>query len=200
MFSEVYFELLDAGFLNPKSPNCIWISDMLWIRQEEIPRTYYHKEMKYVMPFARTGSGDIYGWFLKDPDLELIVICNHDDGESRFYAPNFISAIFRRIIEFSSEYGFCMDDEKCEEASDWPITESHLKNMMKKYLDIFGSYFHPTWNEEIRCLISSSFKEYHEITGQTHPVLLFESEAKEKIKNLIPFENFDKSFNWMEWL
>ncbi len=192
---NIYSSLYESGIINPISKKYQWISNIEFFSKDKLE--YYHKEiydeMKMVMPFASTSGGDVFGWYVEDnQQLEYVVMCNHDDGESVFYAADICSAIFRKIIEFANE------EEFSDGGVDDTITLSTAHKLIEGYIIAFSPYFKSEYIEQLKQLLNRPLKKVDDGCGYEYMALLDCYEVEEIIENLLRFDRLNEEFNCYE--
>lgn len=151
---ELYNELLKQGYIDYNNDNYIWIPEMEFLSPEKmIYRKNIYSELLKVNDlniFAINGGGDFFAWG-KD---EIVLFVEHETGNCSQFALNLNDAIFRRIIEFTSEryVDMCSNDQKSlmdEEDAEYYISENDAITMLNKYVETFGEYFS---KDKINCI------------------------------------------------
>ena len=138
-----------------------------------------------IVPFAHTGGGDVWGWYIEDINNPIVVLCYHDDTIAKVYAKNFEEALFGHILEYVSESNIdCIDEAK-----------EHILN----WKNAFGRYFKTEWNNEIENILSLELKQYKEIrfkVNYKYNVLLTPQEVELLIQKYIFFDKMDSEVVW----
>ncbi len=174
----------------------VWFYNMEWLSSEKILNYKYEDyQSDSVIPFALSGSNDIWGWYVDEHKSYLpIVFCPHDDDEGIYYAQNFISALFRQILEFASQNNFCIGVGEPWEMN-IELARKHLMNWKNR----FGKWFTNEWISEIDRLMNLELK-YFQVrekpsTGD-YFLLITSDECNQLIKKYLDFELLDQSFVW----
>ncbi len=203
-FPEVYMELEKQGCFDVNkfksrdnfiNQNYVWFYDMEWLSHDKIINYNYEDyQSRAVVPFAMTGGGDIWGWYLDCQNSMPIVLCPHNDDEGIFYANCFEAAVFRHILEFASKNNFCIDVGESWEM-DLKMARNHLSNWKSK----FGRWFAPEWLSEINRLMTLDIK-LHQVgkypsEGDFY-LLITPEEYSELTKKYLAFNLFDQTFVW----
>ncbi len=186
-FPKVFLDMDRFGW----TQNCeeyVWFDDMEWYSIDEIVNWRPEERIvssPLIVPFAHTGGGDVWGWYIEDIDNPIVVLCYHDDTIAKVYAKNFEEALFRHILEYVSESNIdCIDEAK-----------EHILN----WKNAFGRYFKTEWNNEIENILSLELKQYKEIrfkVNYTYNVLLTPQEVELLIQKYIFFDRMDSEVVW----
>jgi hypothetical protein len=83
-------------------PHYLLLMDMEWMPLEEIADfefQSYHRPG--FVPFATSGSGDLWCWqpAFTDERGTRVLSCPHDCYDADVYAPDFVSAVFRHLVD-----------------------------------------------------------------------------------------------------
>ena len=83
-------------------PHYLLLMDMEWMPLEEIAGfefQSYHRPG--FVPFATSGSGDLWCWqpAFTDERGTRVLYCPHDCYDADVYAPDFMSAIYRHLVD-----------------------------------------------------------------------------------------------------
>lgn len=204
VYSEVYSQLASKNYLNIDSSegrddfnsSYVWFYDMEWMSEEEMLNFRYEDGQNIqVKPFARTSSGDLWGWMINDTRVESpVVYCSRDDEEGVFYAPSFIGAIYRHIFEFASENNFC-DGVNCES---WELDIELAKKHIQRWLSVFGEFMQKPWKEEVLRLLGADFSICTESYHSDYLVLISPDDANTLVQNSLKFDQLDNVFTWIE--
>ncbi|MEH7353853.1 hypothetical protein V7150_09765 [Neobacillus drentensis] len=199
-FPEIFLEMNEQGWLdsrnfinfkNFESQKYLWLYDMEWLTCEKILHYQYEEyESRSIVPFAITGGGDKWAWYLEFKQKLPVVYCPHDDDEGLFYAENIEAAIFRQILEFVSQNNFFH-----EVGQSWEMSIFDAKRHLKNWRTRFKKWFKKEWNDELDKLITLDLKYYSHNSGGYY-VLITPEEAKEKIERYLNFNLLNKSFIW----
>ncbi len=195
---QIYINIDKLGW----TKNCneyVWFNDMEWISIEEILHCKEHPE-KYlinspsVIPFAQTGGGDIWGWYIEDRNNPFVVLCYHDESTALVYAQNFESALFRHIIEFVSEANFYSS-----QGESYQMGIAEAKTNIANWRNKFGNYFKPEWNLEIEQILSLELKKCVDDRckkSYEYEAFITYQEADAIIKKYLYFDKIDSEVVW----
>lgn len=187
-----YDVLYENGVINPDSDNYIWISNMHFFSKKKFKYylTEIYDDMINVIPFAKMSNGDVFGWECENGiQSEIVVMCNHDDGESIVYAPDLCSAIFRRILEFTNE------EEFCETESDSCISLQELRKSILTYIDVFKPYFKKEYISILEELSRKPLKKVDDGCGYEYYALLSNDDLEDIINSSIYYTRLNEEFN-----
>ncbi|HOR45393.1 MAG TPA: hypothetical protein PK624_11440 [Spirochaetota bacterium] len=200
-FPELFMEMDTEGCLTTENfidmnhletQKYLWFYDMEWLTVEKI-RNFecpdYQSER--IVPFAKTGGGDLWGWHLDYLPTLPVVYCPHDDDEGVFYAESFEAALFRHILEFASQNNFCMTGGKS-----WEMTIENAKTLLKEWKKRYFKWFKKEWNLEIDNLLNLEMKFYKPNKSNGFYVLITPEEADVLIDRYLKFDLLKQSFVW----
>ncbi|KNY27554.1 SMI1/KNR4 family protein [Pseudobacteroides cellulosolvens] len=200
-FPSAYLEMNESGFFsgfdssdmgNIHTKNYVWLYNMEWLSYDKIKNYGYDYESRAIVPFAFTGGGDLWAWYLDYKPYMPVVFCPHDDDEGSFYAPSFEGALFRQILEFASHSNFYVDDGKSWQM-DLVSAREHLLNWKNR----FEKWFKKEWISEIEKIISLDLK-YYQYAKSGYYVLITPEECNILTKRHLDFELLDKSLIWTD--
>jgi len=196
-FPKMYIEMNELGWLNISSDpdKYLWLCDLEWYKFEEI-QNYEYEEDEYqnIVPFAHTGGGDKWVWYLEASGKMAVGLCCHDDTEGTFYAENLEGAIFRNILEFVSNSYFYINSS---EAKSYQLNVSETRNYLVDWRNRFDKWFNVMWLKELDELIKLDFKYCHTQYGDYY-ALITPEEAGKKIEKYINFDLINKTFAWCD--
>ena len=147
-------------------------------------------EFKFI-PFAKSGAGDHYCFFLNEQngdDIPIVFVW-HDCNEVNYLAKNLQNFIFRTLLTDMSEqdtYNNVSDKEFRENIEN--VLKTHTKYLTEQQTEILSDIFS---KEIIDYEIEFSNKR-----KEKHRGLLTDEELKEILLQIIPFEKLDKSFEY----
>ena len=194
--SKGFFDVKTCRSRDDFENKYIWFYDMEWMNKESILNYNYEEgEDRRVIPFARTGGGDLWGWYKdeKSSDNLPVVFCPKEDDEGIFYAPSFLGAIFRHILEFSSQNNFCCD---CN-GKEWEMSLDLAHQHINRWLFAFSKDMSISCEKEIQNLLSKELRFYNDPeSSDSYYVLLAPNEALSIIKECLNYNFLNKSFVW----
>ena len=83
-------------------PQYLLLPDMEWMPLGEIVAFKFKSyHLPGFVPFAITGAGDYWCWqpeFTQGSSTRVL-LCLHDSDDADIYAPDFISAVYRQVVE-----------------------------------------------------------------------------------------------------
>ena len=196
-FPKMYIEMDGLGWLdtNNNANNYLWLNDMEWYSCEEI-RNYDYEEGEHqnIIPFAHTGGGDKWIWYLEDSDRLPVGLCYHDDYEGTFYAENIEGAIFRNILEFISNSCFYISPS---EAKSYQLSITETRDFLLDWRNRFDKWFDVSWLKELDEFIKLDFKLCNTKFGNYY-ALITPEEASKKIEKYLNFDLINKPFIWCD--
>src|SRR5437763_1122028 len=104
-----YRQMHETGFFefddlrNRVGPKYLWLNDMEWL---EPPQIRDHEFPGYCkrgfVPFAVTAGGDHWCWYPEHSvsGVTPVVLCPHDSNTAEFYAPHFLGALYRQVLDY----------------------------------------------------------------------------------------------------
>ncbi|MHC1686070.1 MAG: hypothetical protein AB6733_24600 [Clostridiaceae bacterium] len=200
---ELFLSMDEQGWLDSEnfidlescaSQKYLWLYDMRWLTCNKIINYEYDEEVDYIVPFAYTGGGDKWVWYLKEKSVLPVAFCPRDDDEGVIYAESIETAIFRQILEFVSQNNFYVENKKQWEM-DIVAAKKHLSNWKNR----FEKWFKKEWIDELDNIISLDLKLYkHKFERYTSEYYVFitPEEANEKIEKYLNFSLLNKTFIW----
>lgn len=145
------------------------------------------------IPFAQSGGGDYYCFFLNEQlgnDIPIILIY-HDCNEVIYLAKNLQDFIFRTLLTDMSDqdtYNGVSDEE----------FKSNFKNIMSTH----SKYLTEKQSGILQNIISKEIIDYHiELPigrKEKHRGLLTDAELKEILISTIPYDKMDKAFAYSD--
>lgn len=199
-FPDAYLEMNESGYFNVSNgiastninmQNYVWLYDMEWLPYETIINYEYDCESRAIVPFAFTGGGDLWAWYLECAPNIPVVFCPHDDNEGYFYAPSFEGALFRQILDFASQSNFYITDGKS-----WQMDLETARRYLLNWKSKFSKWFKNEWISEIERIICLDLKYYQYSKGGYY-VLITPEEYEMLIKQYLDFNLLNKSFIWV---
>ncbi len=178
---DLYNIMQKSGAFDPGSNNYIWIRDMEWIDPKQIEKNK-EKVPENVIPIAVTGAGDVWGI-----NNNKIVLYYHDDEEELHYADNLKNAIFRAIVEYLSDNDFIAESENDENNAVCAAM------YVKKYTDVFSSYFSEEQVNDLQEIIKNNINEFHYNNGSVYHSFISVEEADKIIGKYINVDDVDST-------
>jgi len=198
-FPKLFLDMHNLGWTKP-GLDYVWFNDMEWYSLDEILTWEKNKEKHIVnspsiIPFAHTGGGDVWGWYIEDIGNPIVVLCYHDDTIGKVYAENFEAALFRHILEFVSESNFyTLGGES------YQIDCISAKRYISEWRNKFGQYFDPEWNKEIEKILLLDLKDYKDTrlskVNLEYEVFITPEETETLITKYILFDKIDTEIIW----
>lgn len=200
-FPQIFLDMDMLGWTVP-GEDYVWFNDMEWYTLNEIVKWEEEKEKErhivnspLIIPFAHTGGGDVWGWYIKDIESPVIVQCYHDDIIGTVYAKNLEEAIFRHILDFVSDCNFYTSNGKS-----YQMDCDSAKECLLEWRNKFGSYFKSDWINEIDKILTLNLKHYKETRFPTvnleYETFLTPQEAEELIQKYLKFDKMDTEIVW----
>jgi hypothetical protein len=179
-----FFQLRHPGqFYEPANePTYLWIPEAEWLTPPEI-LSYkpYPEALPGFIPFVRTGAGDHWCWW-PAADPEAVVECPHDSALGHFDAPNFVSSLYRRCLEFATN-GIDPDEE------DW------VRRNFAHWAGQLVGYFPPNWLAVLRALSTAPLVVSH-IGKLSIWSLLTPEQSEAQIARELRFARLNEEFPW----
>lgn len=192
-FPNIFIEFNKYGWLDSQNDSYLWLDDMEWLDMEEIYDYEYEKgEIRNIVPFAVTGSGDKWVWYIKENKIISVGVCYHDEVKGKFYAENLEAAIFRNILEYVSDSCFYINEN---EAESYQIGIDELRELLNNWINKLKKWLDISWINELEELKKLEFKHCHTDYGDYY-ALITPKEANDKIKKYLKFDLLDKTFKW----
>lgn len=204
-FPQTYCEMEKQGFFDianfsnedeAMKQKYVWLNEMEWMKRAEIINFDYDQDRSnLIVPFAFNANGDIWGWCLKHKNIMPVVYCLHDDYEATYYAASFEEALFRQILNFSSQSNFYV-----EKGTSYQMDLDEARIHLNCWKLRFGNWFKEEWLSEIDRLLSLELKFYEYSStkmGKGHYVLITPEECESLIKKYLSFDLIDQTFQWI---
>lgn len=192
-FPNIFIEFNKLGWLNSENDSYLWLDGMEWLDIKEIYNYEYEKgEIRNIVPFAVTGGGDKWVWYLEENKIISVAICYHDEVKGVFYSENLESAIFRNILEYVSDSCFYKNED---EAESYQIGIVELRELLNDWINKLKKWLDRSWINELEELKTLEFKYCHTDYGDYY-ALLTPKEVNDKIKQYLNFDSLDKTFKW----
>ncbi len=177
--SGTYVELIDSPYL--------WVPEMEWRIFPDLlnPGTTASGVKAGFASFAFSGAGDDWCWY---PPSAVggrvpVLLCPRDEFEATFYAPDFITAVYRNILE-ASLGGFGCDEAK-------PVEREYLRRWSKE----LGPLLPPRAAETLRALISAPVRPFTHLRFE-QTGLITPDELTALIQRDVAFGLFGKKIEW----
>lgn len=197
-FPPIYMELdrlkyLDTSmFINRDScekQKYLWLYDMEWLTCKKILNyKYQDDESRDIVPFAITGNGDKWAWYLNREGNLPVIFCPSNDEFGKIYAENIEAAMFRQILEFVSQANF-YKNKVCS----WKMNELQAKKHLNNWKLKLNKYFKEEWITEIDNFIKSNLKYYIDNNNNGYYVFITKEEADKKIEEYLNFPLINKT-------
>lgn len=173
-------------YAHPRLHAYLWLNEMEWMPLAQIVNfelPSYCKPPVVLIPFARSGGGDYWCWSPHHATRGVVpvVSCPHDSCMGEVYARDFVSSLYRQILDFAHA-GF-------DQAA---VARRHLG----RWLDDLGPYFKPTWRQTVASLREGPIKSWKIGKFKARGLLLPEEHAAIVKRDLV-FPKLDEQFNWM---
>jgi hypothetical protein len=177
-----YREMNELGWFDRRDKSrCLWICEAEFMTPDEIlsyePQEYHKPGF---VPFASTGRGDKWCWW---PAENCVVLCPRDCSEGEVDAPDFLSSLYRRMLEYASG-GFDREDE--EEA------RQHLRNWASR----LSPFFPPVWIGTLTDASLAPLIRWER--GRAYGDGFLSLDEEEMIlRRDLDFPRLDEKFDWM---
>jgi hypothetical protein len=186
---EEYRRMRDRGWFGPSESTYLWLHEMEWMSLKDIrdgDPVFFQFTRPGLIPFAFTGGRDHWCWYPEHmaDGVAPVVECPRDSVIGRFYAPSFLGAIYRQILDFAC----------------WQITpaeESKARRHLKRWLDDLGPLMPDNWRKTIGNLLSAPLRTIERLPGQINGVLLTFDECGMLVQRDLAFPKLDEEFQWM---
>lgn len=179
---EEYRRMERLGWFDPKNRETyLWIFEAEWLRPEEILEyepLEFHKPG--FVPFAFTGGGDNWCWW---PSEGVVVLCPHDCLEGEIDAPDFLSSIYRRTLEYAAG-GLDKDDE------------AGSRRQLIDWADALSPFFPAEWISTLRDAAKAPLEKW--VRGYDYGFGFLSLDASEEIlRRDLAFPRLGEKFEWM---
>lgn len=171
---------------HPRRHAYLWLNDMEWmpladILSFEFP-SYCEPPIRLI-PFAFTAGGDHWCWSPQHATAGVtpVVACPRDDRTGEVYARDFVSGLYRQILDFAS---FGIDDVRI------------ARRQLGRWADDLGPYFRPEWRQMVVALRDAPIKSWR-VGNSTARGFLLPEEHAAIVKRDLAFSRRDEQFNWM---
>ena len=178
--SGCYHQLIHSPYL--------WMPEMEWRSFPDLlhPDMTAGEAKPGFASFAFTGGGDDWCWYAPAAigGRVPVVQCPHDDCDATFYAPDFISAIYRNILE-ASLGGFGRDQSN-------PIEREYLRRWSKE----LGPMLPPAAAQTLASLVAAPVKQFT-IGRYEQKGLITPDELAALIERDVAFDRLDQRIEWI---
>jgi hypothetical protein len=175
-----YTELIDSPYL--------WVQEMEWRNFPDLlnPNTTGSCVKPGFASFAFAGGGDDWCWYALSVvgGRVPVLYCPRDEVNATYYAPDFITAVYRRILE-ATVWGFGCDDAK-------PVERKYLRRWSKE----LGPLLPKQAAEILRSLVSAPVKRFKYLRFEQKG-LITPDELNTLIQRDIAFDLIDKKIKWI---
>ncbi|SHM17183.1 SMI1/KNR4 family protein [Flavobacterium chilense] len=151
------------------------------------------KEFKFI-PFAKSGGGDDYCFFLNggdDANIPIVYVY-HDANEVDYLAKNLQDFIFKMLLTDMSNQDIYNE-----------VSDEEFRNDIESVFKSHHKYLTEEQNRLLRHMLKREIIDYEIVfPNMKEPArgLLTDIELKNLLNNIIPFENMDQSFKYSsEW-
>jgi hypothetical protein len=172
----------------------LWMLEMEWRSLEEILANNLTEEVKPgFVSFACNGAGDDWCWY---PPAAVngkvpVLSCPHDSDTAEFFAPNFITAVYRQII-FACECGFGAGLFTQGEDIDWE------RQYLKRWSDEIGPML-PAAAAKTLASLPDLKPQTVTVGRSTQTTLLSTQQAEELIARDVAFPRMGEKIQWMNF-
>ncbi|MFC1806121.1 hypothetical protein ACFL09_03985, partial [Planctomycetota bacterium] len=115
--------------------------ETMWFKPKEILQyQFYEGALPGLVPFATETCSDLWCWYPEQsgPLGAPVLQCIHDDPQARFYAPNVMGWVYRRLLDHAWLMANSFEDEKAEG-----------RELLRSWLKRVRSVFPPEWSETL---------------------------------------------------
>ena len=196
LLPEAFREFWRRGFctiLGPgrPGPNCLMLPDLEWMPLAEIAAFKFKPyHLPGFVPFAISGGGDYWCWQPEpaQPSRTRVLFCNHDSYDADIYAPDFISAIYRLIIEQAG--GIERDAETVEAC----------RQRLSANASALAPFISPAWQQTLSDLIHRAIQTERALKPQPTDFyfLLSPHERNELLRRELGWNVLDSKVRWMQ--
>jgi hypothetical protein len=196
-FPQEYRQMWERGWFdfkkgtvphsNPSDESYLWMNEMEWMPLADILDFAFPSYCKPgFVPFAFTGGGSYWCWYPEHVtnDAVPIVHCPRDSKIAEFYAPHFLGAVYRQILDFASN----LDGED----------ESLARKHLKRWLDDLGPFFPMPWRSTLMMLLAAPCQSWEVGKFKRKQLGLLPPESYRSIvQRDLTFEKLNEEFQWM---
>jgi hypothetical protein len=166
----------------------LWVQEMEWRTFPDLlnPNTTASGVRPGFASFAFNGAGDDWCWHAPSTVRGRVPVlsCPRDELEATFYAPDFITAVYRNILE-ASLGGFGCDDAN-------PVERRYLQRWSKE----LGPLLPKPAAETLRTLVFAPVKQF-EYLRYEQKGLITPDELTALIQRDIAFALLDEKIEWV---
>jgi len=186
---EEYRRMRERGWFDSSKSTYLWLYEMEWMSLRDIcggDRLFFQFAKSGLVPFAFTGGGDHWCWYPQytADGVAPVVECPRDSEVGRFYAPSFLGAIYRQILDFA-----------CSQIA--PAEESEARQHLMRWRDDLGPLMPGNWREAVANLQSAPLRTAESISARAGKMLLTPDENEILVRRDLAFDHLDEEFQWM---
>ncbi len=138
------------------------------------------------VPFAFTGGGSLWCWYPEyaTNGVVPVVHCPRDCNTGEFFAPHFLGAVYRQILDYASN----LDRED----------ESLARKHLKRWLDDLGPLFPIPWRSTVAMLLAAPCQRWEVGKfGRKQLGLLSPENYRSIVQRDLAFAKLNEEFQWM---
>jgi hypothetical protein len=193
---EAFREFWRRGFCNilgfgRPGPHCLDLPDLEWMPLTKIITFKFKSyQLPGFVPFAISGSGDHWCWqpaFIESSKTRVLFCC-HDCYDADIYAPDFISAIYRLIIEHAA--GMERDAEGVKAC----------RRRLGTFASVLAPLISPAWQQTLSDIVHGTVKTGPS-PGSRPTDLYFLVSPRERndiLRRDLGWESLDAKFRWTQ--
>jgi hypothetical protein len=129
-----------GGFFAYPGLDYLVLEDMEWLTAEDVRSfSFLPFQVNTFVPFAVGGGGDLWAW---DPKMcpfgePRIVVCWRDSEDASIYAPTFVAAVYRQLLEICGASVLSLPDLEVRRAK------------LLALIGILGNLIPPDWRSTL---------------------------------------------------
>jgi hypothetical protein len=162
------------------------LNDMEWLPLEEIRDFQFQAwEGDEFVPFAQSGLGDHWCWWPAETTEAgtPVVLCPHDDQSGIVYAPHFLGALYRHMLEYA--HG----------GLSGPEDEALARALLSRWSVDLGPLLPAAWARTLEQLRSAPLQTWKQRRWEQCGLLTAE-ELRSILERDLPFEGMNRQFRW----
>jgi len=152
---------------------------------------FYDLNKPGLVPFGEDSINSALCWQLDEANEERIpvALCYLDCGFAWYYAPDFLSSLYRIALENNSWPDEVVTNPLYNRAE----KELRARSSLRRWASVFEPYFPPHWTQTLRDLSERKALTWGEKDSKEHG-LVDENECREIVTRDLAYEKLDEEF------
>jgi hypothetical protein len=179
-----YRLMRDRSWFNPSNPRYLSLDDVEWMSPHDIcggDSIFFN----FAIPgFAFTGGADHWAWIPQDTTngSTPVVECPRDSAIARFYAPNFLGTIYRRILDSRTV----------------PIdpADRKFRTHLERWSHDLAPLLPRAWQTTLADLRLAPLQQFESPPTRPYWALMSRNECDAIVHRHLAFTNLDEDFQW----